>query len=200
MKNLKLVGEQHIAKDFYIKSGAVKIGDPCYSPATWCLGECDDVMDGKWATRYLRANIKNWGNRNTALFAFNKEYFESKYNHNDIDLRWFINSGYRNTYCLDYISSGLTVDGGQAGIFDSQNFIAKKTGDQEEEKVWFFDTVSRISLHEPYAGSTYDHLGCVSESGYGDGFYDYYCFYDKDGFTVAILIVFISERNKEEEE
>jgi hypothetical protein len=46
------------------------------------------------------------------------------------------------------------------------------------------------------AGILPDKKGCVSSSGYGDGGYDYYCFHNEEGNTVAVLIVFIEEEEE----
>ena len=193
---MKIIGEEHIAGEFFIKSGAVKIGDPCYSPDTWCLGSCDDVLDGAWKTKFFRVKTASWGARNTALFAFNKEYFEDNFGFDDIEVERFANGAYRTQFCLDYNSRELGVDSGQAGIYDEQHYIKMREEDEGKDKhnSWYWTNNSEITLYDDLeAGVTPDKMGCVSASCYGDGCYDYYCYYNKEGETVAILIVFICE-------
>lgn len=191
-----IIGKEYVAGDFNIESGAVKIGDPCYSPDTWCLGSCDDVLSGKWRAKFFRADdlTTGWGDRNTALFAFNKGYFEEKFGFDDIEVDRFAKGAYCTQFCLDYMSGELGVDSGQAGIYDEKHYIKMQELDKNasRENAWYW-TNGQVTLHGLEAGILKDKKGVVSSSGYGDGCYDYYCYYDKEGYTVAILIVFIQE-------
>ena len=35
-------------KSFEVKSGALRVTDPCYDMDTWCAGTLEDVKNGKW--------------------------------------------------------------------------------------------------------------------------------------------------------
>lgn len=200
---MEILGKEHVLGSFNITSGAMKVGDPCYSPSTWCLGQIDDVLDGKWKAKTFIADdsITGWGDRNTALFAFNEAYFENNFGFDDIEVDRFVNGAYENQFLLDYnIDDRICVDSGQAGIYDYQNYLnahdPNKT--EEERKDWYFKN-GDLTLHGINAGIHEDKFGCVSSSGYGDGVYDVYNFYDKDDITVAVLLLFITNEDEEEE-
>lgn len=193
---MKIIGKEHIAGKFFIRSGSVKIGDPCYPPDTWCLGSCDDVLDGAWKVKIFRADDSQtkWGPRNTALFAFNEMYFENNFGFDDIEVERFVNGAHRTQFCLKCSVGELGVDSGQAGIYDEQHYIKMREEDKKKDRTdsWYWTNNSEITLYNDLeAGVTPDKMGCVSSSGYGDGCYDYYCYYNEEGYTVAILIVFI---------
>ena len=194
---INLIGEETYLGKFNISSGAVKIGDPCYDPDTWCLGDCVDVMDGTWVAKILEADdfdTNGWGDRNSALFAFNQDYFMENYNFDDIEIKRFAKSAYKTQFSLDYNVGELGVDSEQAGIYDHKNFLTVKQGEKAQEENWFWQN-GNITLTGSMAGVHPDQKGCVSSSGFGDGGYDYFCYYNNQGYTVAILIVFISKED-----
>lgn len=47
MKLMKIDRLSNIAA-FVIRSGAMRVTDPCYEPGTWCSGQLDNVMNGPW--------------------------------------------------------------------------------------------------------------------------------------------------------
>lgn len=189
---MKLIGSEEYLGSFKVESGALTIGDPCYSPDTWCLGHCCDVLDGNWVAKSLRHDMNDWGERNTALFAFNVDYIEANHEIDDIDVIRFAKGAYKNQFSLDYNIGELCVDSGQAGIYDHKHYLnQKKLDEQETRKDEWLWTNGAISCVKKCAGVLPDEIGCVSSSGYGDGAYDYYCYYNKEGYTVAVLIVFI---------
>lgn len=196
---MNILGKEFYGGSFEIKSGAVKIGDPAYSPDTWCLGS-SDALNGTWNMKFFRADnsITDWGDRNTALFAFNKQYFIDNFSIDDIEVERFVQGAHKTQFLLDVYEDELGVDSGQAGIFDEKHYIKVKEEDKTTRRrdSWYWST-SDIVLHGLEAGVTPDGMGCVSSSGYGDGIYDYYCYCNKEGDTVAILIVFITEEHKE---
>lgn len=194
---MRIIGKEHPIGDFNINSGSVKIGDPCYEPDVWCLGHCDDVLDGVWKAKLFRADKSEikYGPRNTALFAFNKKYFENHFGFDDIEVERFIKGSYITQFCLNYELWQLGVDSGQAGIYDLHNYIVNKENKSDD---WCWNNNSKITLYDELeAGINPDKMGCVSSSGYGDGTYDYYCYYNKEGYVVAILIMFIEGEENE---
>lgn len=204
---IKILGEELTLNDFSIESGAMKIGDPCYSPDTWCLGEANNVLNGKWTAKVFRADdlITDWGDRNTALFAFNRAFFEDNFNFDDIEVERFMNGAYETQFCLYVEYLELGVDSGQAGIYDAEHYIKMKEQDEEtrfseRDDTWYWSNNATITLHGIEAGVTPDKKGCVSSSGYGDGSYDYYVYRDKEGQAVAVAIIFITENEDSEDE
>ena len=95
---MNLIGNERYLGKFNIDSSALVIGDPCYSPDTWCLGDCCDVLNGTWVAKILEADDSEtgWGDRNTALFAFNLDYIEANFGFDDIELIRFAKGAYRN--------------------------------------------------------------------------------------------------------
>ena len=198
---MKLIGKEKYIGKFNVNSKELVIGDPCYDPGTWCLGNCKDVLNGTWVAKTLKAdnNETGWGDRVSALFAFNLDYIEENFQLDDIDVIRFAKGTYNNQFLLDYTIGTLGVDSGQAGIYDYKHFLDVKNSDSDNKATWY-DQNCDITLTDEMAGILPDKKGCVSSSGYGDGGYDYYCYYDKDGFTVAVLIVFIDNEEEIEEE
>lgn len=89
----------------------------------------------------------------------------------------------------DSESYKIGVDGGQAGIFDSEYY---KTN--HPDKKWF-DHICNITLDYVLPAGTTHNAGCVSASGYGDGFYPVYVCRNGDGEIVGIRIEFIDDNN-----
>ena len=196
---MELIGKERYLEKFNINSGALIIGDPCYSPDTWCLGDCFDVLDGTWAAKILEADGSETGlgDRNTALFAFNLDYIEANHEIDDIDVIRFVNGAYRNEFILEYTVGLLGVDSGQAGIYDHKHYLTVKASSEEES--WYWQN-GDITLTNDMAGVLPDKKGCVSSSGFGDGMYEYFCYHNEQGETVAVLIVFIEEEETVSEE
>lgn len=204
---IKILGEEYNLGSFNIESSEMIIGDPCYSPNTWCLGHANKVLNGQWESKVFRADdsITNWGDRNTILFAFNKKFFKDNFNIDYIEVERFMNGAYKNKFYLDVELKDFSVDSGQAGIYDSAHYIKMHEQDKEKKKdasiirddTWYWTNNAEITLYGIGAGVTPDKMGCVSSSGYGDGGYDYYIYRNKEGFTVAISIIFITDEEEE---
>lgn len=192
-----LIGEEVYLGKFKVESGALTIGDPCYSPDTWCLGHCEDVVDGTWMAKALKIDdsLTGWGDRISALFAFNVNYFETNYEIDDIEIKRFAHGAYKTQFTLDYTIESIGVDSGQAGIYDHQHYLKEKELDNQEDRKdrWYWQN-GDITLSKAMAGVI--NKGCVSSSGYGDGSYDYHCYY-KEGCVIAVLIVFIDKEEGE---
>lgn len=198
---MKLIGKELYLGKFHVTSGALIIGDPCYSPETLNLGYCCDVLDGTWIAKALEADDSetNCGDRNTALFAFNLNYFKAYFDLDDIDVKRFAEGAYKTEFILDYTLDYVLVDSGQVGIYDHKHYLTIKESDKEKEEEWFWQN-GDITLTGNMAGIHPDKKGCVSSSGFGDGTYDYYCYYNRQGETIAILAVFIEEEETINEE
>lgn len=201
---VKILGQEHNLGSFKINSGEMIIGDPCYSPHVWCLGYANNVSNGYWESKVFIADnsVTGWGDRSTALFAFNKKYFKDNFGYDDIAVEHFMNVAYEDYFGLDVEIKELGVDSGQAGIYDSRHYIKMHEEDKKKEELsgrierdttWYWSQNAEITLSRIGAGINPDGMGCVSSSGYGDGTYDYYVYRNKNGYVVAILIIFIRE-------
>lgn len=88
--------------EFNLKSGTVRISDPCYEKDTWCAGTVDSVKTGKWLSSIVKYDDSetDWGDRVGELHA----YHESKETKEEPE--W------------EELGIDVGVDSGQAGIFD----------------------------------------------------------------------------------
>lgn len=46
--NLPTINSTSLEKPFEVKSGALRVTDPCYDMDTWCAGTLEGVKNGKW--------------------------------------------------------------------------------------------------------------------------------------------------------
>lgn len=185
---------------FTVESGSIRVTDPCYDIKTWCSGQLDNVLNGKYIAliQMMSKSITEWGSRNSVLYIVHEE-------HKNIDYK---------TDITEETDVDVGVDSGQAGFFDLGVFIAGKTIDNtleqkqnEENKLTggykraespWYDSVCDKTLYTPEMAGVIDG-GVCSSSGYGDGGYS--CFTKTvDGKIVAAKIVFIREDNEEEKE
>lgn len=189
--NCKL-SEVKFSNDMIIRSGAVRVSDPCYDPETWCAGTIDEVKNGKWKGSVIRSDEGEWGIRNAFLLV-----------HHELTPRTYQSSGWEDT------SIDVGVDSGQAGIYDLDEF--KGGQDNYGEGGWYDDncdiTLERKNPNAPECGSVCgagvlpDKSGVVSSSGYGDGGYKCYIYKNKLDQVEAIMIDFgLLEEDEEEQE
>ena len=145
---------------FEVKSGKVRISDPCYELDTWCAGTINKVRKGVWQAEVIKSDEGSWGNRCAVLLAYHKDFTV------DHDDGRFINQD------ID-----VGVDSGQAGIFDLKHFKddgivanVERVGGEPicADEPWYSICCDR-TLSEEGAGII--PFGCVSSSGYGDGSY-----------------------------
>lgn len=57
-------------KGFEVKSGALRVTDPCYSMDTWCAGTTNNVLNGRWLAQV--------GRHREAVEGYTKERFEKE--------------------------------------------------------------------------------------------------------------------------
>lgn len=91
--------------DFILKSGTLRISDPCYDKDTWCAGTVGDCVNGEWEAFIDKREVDGWGNRVAKLVVKAKGHEAEEYNILPID---------------------VGVDSGQAGVFDEQLFKFSK--------------------------------------------------------------------------
>ena len=163
---------------FEVESGKLVISDPCYARGTWCQGELKDVQNGKWKAKVIKSDEGSWGNRCAELIAEHPDAINAS--------RFW-----------DKENIDVGVDSGQAGIFDSDHFECDSdAGNPKHDfgEPWY-NMCCDITLGDLGAGVI--PFGVVSSSGFGDGSYD--CFTrKKDGKTVAVKIIFITEEDDED--
>ncbi|ATW58055.1 hypothetical protein CNR34_00122 [Pseudomonas phage nickie] len=73
LKNLKFPEPSTILskrQGFDVKSGALRVTDPCYSLDTWCAGTTSNVMNGRWLAQV--------GQHREAMDKWTKERFEKE--------------------------------------------------------------------------------------------------------------------------
>ncbi len=97
-------------------------------------------------------------------------------------------------YNLEPNEFQITVDSGNAGVFDYEYFVKHHThSDTEETDEEWFNRVDEIANTRDGAGTT-DDVGFVASSGHGDGVYTCYTAKNKEGKIVAIRVVFIEDK------
>lgn len=165
--DLEFVGQ------FNVKSGKLRISDPCYDKKTWCSGIIEDVKNGVWEA-YVK--LEENENRVSELLVIHKNITKtalknSNWIEQDID---------------------VGVDSGQCGFFDEDFYPEEKTEDDDS----FYGKICDITLSRYYG--TID-FGAVSSSGYGDGSYLCYTIDNKDG-VIGAKVVFIEESEIDEDD
>lgn len=161
-------------------SGKIMVSDPCYSLSTWC-NNILDIKKGEYVMSVESKNEGDWGCRNSVL----------QINHID----------YMSVEPNEYICC-VGVDSGQCGFFDYEYYAKyhkKDFVDEDVEDNAWYHRVCELTLNNPNYGII-DNMGCVSESGYGDGGYNVYVGCNENGEYVAVKIVFIEEDYDDEED
>lgn len=98
------------------------------------------------------------------------------------------------------ICEGLGVDSGQLGIFDYTHFQNDLQFNGPEYTMThnfnslFYNVCCEITLYRMHAGVI--PYGCVSASGFGDGVYYAYIFYDNNE-VIAVEVIFIEDDEEE---
>jgi hypothetical protein len=197
---------------FIVKSGKLRISDPCYTKDTWCAGTLDNVMNGYWDWDFERKEIESWGHRITSLYAYIVKSNEDLNYHivgkgsiPSIVSKWkeidqFNENIYQTQRDAKWEDTDIDVgvDSGQAGIFDEEKY--PEIGSEDKE---FYDNCCDVTLNMPNAGlvkrdDDENLFGIVSSSGFGDG--SYRCMVKKhEDKVIAVKLIFISDEELEEE-
>ncbi len=164
----------HSLGQFEVNSGEIIISDPCYDAE----GQGLPAIKGTWNAYMLKATLQTgWGEDNRCAFLF--AHLASAPVEYD-DAVWLP------------LETGTGVDSGQAGIFDAKFYrnesVVTETIENPltGENRWYDLCCSR-TLSEVGAGTI--PYGCVSSSGWGDGFYPAFGVY-KGKQLVAIALHF----------
>lgn len=144
-----------------VESGRLRISDPCYSPDSTGALVLVPVLNGNWRSLvvYEKSRVKE-------ILVIHEDY-------SNID-NWTF-------------GGSISVDSGQAGIYDDVEYIKIHSGDQFDE---FYDLVCEQTCGPSQAGEI--EQGVTTSSGYGDGEYDVF-YSSKNGRIVAVKIPFIQD-------
>lgn len=148
----------------------VIISDPCYELGTWCMSSQDNMLKGEYDYNVVMQNEGDWGDRVASIEIWHKDYSQPK--------QW------------KFKNSNIGVDSGQAGIFAEEIYpTTESTGEYDDEKS-FYGQCCNVTLSDKQYGII-DNQGIVSSSGLGDGKYNCYTNFNKDGKCIAIKIKFL---------
>lgn len=175
-----------------IKSGKVRVTDPCYDLDVWCAKTLENVATGKWKAFTNMVTVLEGGahERNGSLIMVHDDMKETP---GQLDWR--------------LIGSDIGVDSGQAGIYDLEAFgkdhlYPEVTNtldlDLSQSPNRFYAANCDLTLTELGAGVLVQ--GVVSSSGWGDGVYNYYTVKNDEDEIVAIKVVFIDADDFDEDE
>lgn len=184
MFNLKVKSTKSLGK-FEVKTGKLRVSDPCYDLKVWCAGNLGKVRKGSWNARAVFADR---GGRVAGLMI----------HHCSVDSNIFD----KKSLLWEKTGFEVGVDSGQCGFFDLGSyredklidldpaFCADKLAKYSEDGDRWYRHCCDITLARMGAGVLPG--GVVSSSGYGDGNYD--CFFTrKNGYVIAAVLVFISD-------
>ena len=162
--------------------GDVYITDPCYNTDTWCMGLVE-MKKGEYNCFAHLFDCGIWGERIGIL---------------EIILNNEIGTRLRT----DNLGLNIGVDSGQAGFFNKdyyENYHHSNFIDENSEDEKWYKRVCDITLSDDNCG-VIDDEGVVSESGYGDGGYDVYGYYNDNDELVGLRLEFIWEDEEENDE
>ena len=97
------------------------------------------------------------------------------------------------------VSRNIGVDSGQCGVFDFDYYAANVNDDDFDDLNSWYRRVCNKTIEESCWGEI-DGLGCVSESGWGDGCYECLVGRNEAGEIVGIRLVYIEEMEEEDDE
>lgn len=166
---------------FTIKSGKIRISDPCYDKDDYLGGLVIEAKNGEWVAS---ADLEKtgWGDRITKLTA--------EYN--------------GPVSVADCSTHSIGVDSGQAGVFDFDSYkddnLVKNVARVHKEVICEDEPWYSICCDRTLSNHQWGVIpnGAVSTSGYGDGMYDVNCFLDKNGDVVRVEITFIDDEDEDE--
>jgi hypothetical protein len=156
---------------FTIKSGKVRVTDPCYKPDTWCAGTIENVAKGRWFCNVETEHQGQWGLRQMRIFAWHDKVpmptTDELWVDSDID---------------------VGVDSGQAGFFDAEYFN-QHHGGEYDDKASFYGKCCATTAHPGHGWGVIDDSGVVSSSAFGDGSYRCFTITNEMG-VVALYLEF----------
>ena len=187
--------QPHDIRSFEVTSGALLLSDPCYNRGTWCAIYDLPATNGKWLTSIKEVDEGMWGNRIAELWAVNEAWAVNESlvetrnkqgvvlaaDHSNIQ-EWMDGLPWVR------IEGSVSVDSGQAGIFDNNIPVGARDGDVRTS---FYEQVCDLTLGQDGWG-VWNNQGSVSRSGDGDGGYTAVGVYEDDKL-VAVKIAYYEE-------
>ena len=161
----------------------VIISDPCYDHTG---GVIVHVKEGEY-TPYVMLN----NGTVDGLAVFHKDYVVLDDTPSELR-RWADRNYVTYTKC----NEGIDVDSGQAGVYDLDEFLAHETEREFTDLSGWYRKNCNLTL-EGYGG-TINGKGAVSSSGDGDGCYDLYLFFEKQGKIIGMLVDFATEVDEDD--
>ena len=165
---------------FEIKSGVIRLSDPCYDKDTWCSGTVKGEK-GTWKATIKKSDTDDRCCELTAISSTG-DFPEPQ------DIVWHP------------VNASLAVDSGQFGFFDDAHYDSEYTlsegeadkkykGFENSDMSEFYKLCCGLTIGPTLAGTL--STGVVSSSGYGDGIYPCFVVKNKNDNVVAIKAVFI---------
>lgn len=151
---MKLIGK------FEVVSGCIVAADPCYDTSGDAFNDLMAKFKAKNGT--YRAYAEEYMGRIARLHAI----------HESVKLDrggWIIRP-------TKY--TGIGVDSGTMGIFDEKYHAEYHTGDLDE--TWYDENICENPELDSEGAAILDNRACVSSSGYGDGSYPVYVYFNGD--------------------
>jgi hypothetical protein len=169
-KNFIKVGFINVKDDDY-----VIVGDPCYDMDATFI-DVVNVKRGMYDCYIEKKDCGRWGNRVSRLAILKDSYGVDRLNHSAV-LSW-----------------NVGVDSGRMGIYP-YGFFEYINEDNERKDNWYDHNV---------CGDWKDYLlknneFILSTSGYGDGNYDVYVYYDDSEMIIGVEVVFIEDNDYDED-
>lgn len=203
-------------------SNKVIVSDPCYALDTWCTGQLNNVLPGRYKCYRTQADCGEWGQRIVAIEVVHEDYADCLLMYTEESFTVGVDSGEAGIWDADYYaqyhSSGDEENEMQKEWYDRvfgytyvsvpnpeyREFIPNRTKSASEnyEKLneYLRSPESREIIHM-FDANTIDDKGFVASSGYGDGCYICCTAGDKnEDYIVGIKIVFIDEDEDMEDE
>lgn len=157
---------------FKVTENEIVVADPSYDFGDFGTLILQDVLEGKYF-----ANVTTAKNLTISLNIFHSDY--------------------KKNLEKNFSPYGeITVDSGQAGFFDKNNF-EKNSGGNFGDINSFYGLACAITMSPKQAG-VMKKFGVVSSSGFGDGFYKVFVSRNDDRKIISAKILFISEKELEE--
>lgn len=154
---------------------SVILSDPCYDLDEWCSGKVQNMIPGIYDCYADFAIMGSWGTRVVRLILV----------HTNVP-----NEGPAK---IKEVPACLAVDAGVFGIYDEQYF--RKVKDANPDAWYNQNVLSWINDEEGFICE--DAKGFITTSGYGDGYYDAYCYHDDEENVYKIEVVFIDAKPEE---
>jgi len=176
-KNSRTTEGEHLIGTFEVTSGKLVVTDPCYTKGTHCAAVLDNVKNGTWVGKVHINDERSWGARVAEVRAYAKGFSSGAESRMDVN---------------------LGVDSGQLGIFDHDSYPNGECGEYGDMGTFYGraceQTCPQDEKAESIGAGIVDGMGINSSSGFGDGSYRGYVWYDRDHKTVVgVRVVFIPE-------